>query len=120
MTKGKPTTLAPMQAYQDRYVSPMIENPFEVSLDEKIGLLMNVNDILKKQKKIKIIESSLDFFRTDKIFCSTEGALIEQTIVESGGGYEATAIEKGDAQKRSYPNSHRGDLRAPDMNLSAN
>ncbi|HBC46125.1 MAG TPA: hypothetical protein DCZ43_03690, partial [candidate division Zixibacteria bacterium] len=32
MTKGKPTTLAPVQAYQDSYVSPMIENPFEVSL----------------------------------------------------------------------------------------
>ncbi|HBZ00874.1 MAG TPA: peptidase C69 [candidate division Zixibacteria bacterium] len=111
MTKGKPTTLAPVQAYQDSYVSPMIENPFEVSLDEKIGLLMNVNDILKKQKKIKIIESSLDFFRTDKIFCSTEGAFIEQTIVESGGGYEATATDKGDVQKRSYPNSHRGDFR---------
>ncbi|HBC46124.1 MAG TPA: peptidase C69, partial [candidate division Zixibacteria bacterium] len=40
-----------------------------------------------------------------------EGAFIEQTIVESGGGYEATATDKGDVQKRSYPNSHRGDFR---------
>jgi TldD protein len=111
VTKGKPAVLAPTQIYQDKYISPMIENPFNVSLDEKINLLMNVNDILRKQKKIKIIESSLDFFRNDKIFCSTEGALIEQTIVESGGGYEATAVEKGDAQKRSYPNSHRGDFK---------
>jgi TldD protein len=111
VTKGKPVILASVEICLDKYVSPVIENPFDVPLDEKIGLLMNVSDILRKQKKIKITESSLDFFQNDKIFASTEGALIEQTIIESGGGYEATAIEKGDAQKRSYPNSHRGDFR---------
>jgi TldD protein len=111
VTKKKPAVLAPVRIYDDRYSSPVNEDPFAVSLDEKIDLLMKIDAVLKKRPKIKIAESSLDFFRIDKIFCSTEGALIEQTILESGGGYEATAVDKGEVQKRSFPNSHRGDYR---------
>lgn len=111
VTRKQPAVLAPIEAYTDTYVSPVIEDPFAVPVDEKIGLLLDVTKILKKQPKIKIIETSLDFYKNYKIFCSTEGAFIEQTITESGGGYEATAVDKGDAQKRSYPNSHRGDFR---------
>src|SRR5207253_4156752 len=45
-------------------------------------------------------------------FASSEGAVIEQTIVNSGGGIEATAIADGELQRRSFPNSFRGHLRA--------
>ncbi|MFB0545702.1 MAG: TldD/PmbA family protein, partial [Anaerolineae bacterium] len=41
----------------------------------------------------------------------SEGSFIEQEIVESGGGLEATAVDGGEVQKRSYPNSfgrHQG------------
>ena len=109
ITKKQAAMLAPIQAYIDSYISPVMEDAFAVPLDEKIGMLVDVDKILRKKPKIKITEASLDFFKTYKIFCSSEGALIDQTITESGGGYEATAVEKGDAQKRSYPNSHRGD-----------
>jgi TldD protein len=111
ITRKNPVTLVSVPPYNDKYTSPVSIDPFAVSLDDKIALLMQVDDILRRQPKIKITESSLDFFRTHKIFCSTEGASIEQTITESGAGYEATAVENGEAQKRSYPNSHRGDFR---------
>jgi TldD protein len=111
VTRKEPVTLAQIEPYKDKYFSPTEIDPFAVPLDEKIDLLLRVDGILRKHPKVKIAESSMDFFRTDKVFISTEGALIEQTIIESGGGYEATAVEKGDAQKRSYPNSHRGDFR---------
>ena len=111
VTLKTPVKLAPVEPYKARYISPMTEDPFKVSLDEKIDLLLKVDQTLRKKPKIKISESSMDFYRSDKIFCSTEGAFIEQSITESGAGYEATAVEKGDAQKRSYPNSHRGDFR---------
>lgn len=111
VTKKQTASLAAIDIHQGQYRSPVQEDPFMVPLDEKIDLLIKVSDVLKKRPRIKVIEASMDFFRTDKIYCSTEGALIEQSITESGGGYEATAVEKGDAQKRSYPNSHRGDFR---------
>jgi TldD protein len=111
VTRKQPAILAPVEVFVSKYSSPCLEDPFAVPLDEKIGLLIGVCKILDKQKKIKVSEASLDFYRTDKIFASTEGALIEQTIIETGGGYTATAVEKDDAQKRSYPASHRGDFR---------
>jgi TldD protein len=110
VTKKETISLAPAEPYNDRYITPVSINPFTVPLDEKINLLMKIDATLKKRPEIKITESSLDFFNTDKIFCSTEGAFIEQTITESGGGYEATAVKDGEVQKRSYPNSHRGDF----------
>ncbi|OGC93535.1 MAG: peptidase C69 [candidate division Zixibacteria bacterium RBG_16_53_22] len=111
VTRKAPATLAPVEPFQDAYFSPAEINPFTVPLDEKIDLLMRVDQALHRQPKVKVTESSMDFYRTEKIFCSTEDALIEQTIIESGAGYEATAVENGEAQKRSYPNSHRGDFR---------
>src|SRR5207249_10201700 len=57
-------------------------------------------------------EASLDFLRRRSHFASSEGAAIEQTIVHSGGGIEATAIREGEVQRRSFPNSFRGHLRA--------
>jgi TldD protein len=50
-------------------------------------------------------EASMDFFRDDKVFGNTEGALIEQTITESGAGLLATASDGDDVQRRSYPQS---------------
>src|SRR5436190_1553370 len=43
------------------------------------------------------------------IFASTEGALFDQSVIETGGGIAATAIDSDEVQVRSYPGSHRGD-----------
>ncbi len=108
-TKKEAVKLAPIQPYIDKYVSPCVEDPFAVPLDEKIEMLLAVNKILMKPSKVKTSEGNLNFYKTNKIFCSTEGALIEQSITETGGGFEATAVDGGEVQKRSYPASHGGD-----------
>ncbi len=101
--------LAEVTPYKDHYASPCEKDPFTVPVDEKIGLLLEISDRLKTDALIKTGEASCDFFKTNKIFCSTEGAEIEQDIIESGAGYTATAYDGKEVQKRSYPNSHRGD-----------
>src|ERR1700687_2292191 len=45
----------------------------------------------------------MDFCKDEKVFASTDGACIEQTIVESGAGLMATASDGADVQRRSYP-----------------
>jgi TldD protein len=53
----------------------------------------------------------MEFIRLKKLFASTEGALVEQELYESGAGIEATATSPDDVQNRSYPNSfgrHQG------------
>jgi TldD protein len=109
LTKRGEVTLAKLTPFVDKYRTKFKEDPFNVSLDDKIALLLNITQILRKNKSIKIAEANLDFFRTRKIFCSTEGAFIEQEIMESGGGYTATAVSGSEVQRRSYPGSHGGD-----------
>jgi TldD protein len=55
-------------------------------------------------------EAFMGAYLTEKTFASTEGSFIEQQIVECGAGISATAIEGGEIQVRSYPNSFRGNF----------
>jgi len=110
LTKREDVRLTPTKICQDTYKSSYDLDPFAVSMDKKIGLLLDACDILRKNPKIKVAEGSMEFFKTDKIFASTEGSFIEQSIVESGAGIVATAVEGSEAHKRSYPNSHGGDF----------
>jgi len=109
LTKKEEVRLAEVEPFVGNYSTKFREDPFAVPIDEKLGLLFNLTDILRKNKAVKVAEASLGFYKTNKIFCSTEGAYIEQEIFESGGGYTATAVSGSEVQKRSYPASFRGD-----------
>ncbi len=104
LSQQNPVKLAPVAAYQDKYVTPFQIDPFEVPIGEKAELLLNINDRLLSysDRGIKKASSFLRFTQEDKIFASTEGSLIEQTIYRSYCGYDCTAIVNGDAQSRSY------------------
>jgi TldD protein len=92
-----------------KYVSPVEIDPFKVSLDEKVDLLVRADGAIRQEsKKIKITECDLSFNRVRKIFSSTEGSYITQEITVSGGGISAKAVEGNEVQVRSYPNSFRG------------
>lgn len=106
--KHEPATLAEQEAYTDHYVSQCEVDPFSVPLEAKLDLLIRVCGSLQKSKKIKTAGASMQFFKTNKLFASTEGAMIEQDIVESGAGFEVVAVEGGIAQKRSNSGSSRG------------
>ncbi|MDD5425341.1 MAG: TldD/PmbA family protein [candidate division Zixibacteria bacterium] len=110
LTKHEPVKLAEQEAFVDHYRSDCKKDPFEVPTEDKINLLMQVTELLRKSKKIKTAEASMDFYRTNKLFISTEGAEIEQDIIESGGGFYAVAFQANEAQRRSYPNSFGGDF----------
>ncbi len=110
MTIKEKVKLCEVEPYVDTFNTPYKENPFAVPLTEKLDLLIRVTRELKSHKSVKTADAALDFWKTNKIFVSTEGALIEQNILESGGGYTAIAVEGNETQWRSYPNSHRGDF----------
>ncbi len=87
------------------YRTAVVRDPFTVSLDEKLALLQQADSAMRRAPGIAFAESSLDCLRIEKVFASSEGSYVEQTLVETGGGIEATAINENDLQKRSYPNS---------------
>jgi TldD protein len=108
----EPVRLAEVEPVTDRWETRVQEDPFAVSLEEKVALLMEASRRMQGVKGLAFAEAMLDFYRKRQAFASTEGAAIEQTITHSGGGIEATAIGDGELQRRSFPNSFRGHLAA--------
>ncbi|HUT02713.1 MAG TPA: TldD/PmbA family protein [bacterium] len=106
--KQEDVVLAETEICQGQYVTPIKRDPFAVPLKTKLALLLEADGILRAKDGVKISECNMRFFRTEKTFISSEGADIDQTIYESGGGIAATAIEGNQMLVRSYPNSFRG------------
>jgi TldD protein len=95
---GKPVTT------RTTWRSPMVLDPFTVPLSTKLDLLAAaVAGAETAGPLVTQVEASMDFFRDDKVFANTEGALIEQTITESGAGLMVVASDGDDIQRRSYP-----------------
>jgi len=93
-----------------RYATPVREDPFSVSLDEKVRILLEADREMAGVPGVTIREGSLDWARERKTFASSEGAHTEQEIVEAGGGIEATAVNDSEVQLRSYPQGGGGQL----------
>lgn len=108
--KGKEILFPPVLPTVDRYQTPISLDPLDVSPETKLSLLLKSDEIIRRNKKVKISEAFLGSYKTAKTFASTEGSYIEQEIVECGAGIAATAIDGGVVQVRSYPNSFRGNF----------
>jgi TldD protein len=94
----------------DQYKTQVSIDPFEIVPETKLDLLLKADEIIRRNKRVKISEAFMGSYKTEKIFGSTEGSYIEQEIVECGAGIAATAIEGNEIQVRSYPNSFRGNF----------
>jgi TldD protein len=108
--KGIRVNLSEEEVYVDTYRTPFKKDPFKVSLQEKINLLMETDRILRSEKLVTLTVLVMSFLRYHQVFASTEGALIEQELLESGGGYTAYSLKDGELQSRSYPAAHGGNF----------
>ncbi len=97
--------IGPPKKAVGQYRTPYRTDPFSISLDEKINLLMAADEAMRRVGGIRVAESAIELFRERKTFASTEGSLTEQEITKVGCGIEAMAEGNGDVQNRSYPNS---------------
>ena len=85
-------------------------DPFDVPIAKKLDYLLWATSVLLGPDPIQRAAGHMDFFKRHRYFASTDGASIEQRIIESGAGLEVVAGRDGEAQMRSFPNSHRGAL----------
>jgi TldD protein len=100
--------LSPLEPVTASWESPCKENPFSISLDEKLGILFAATEGMRKNPGVKVAEGTMNFARRTRLFVSTDGACIRQTKITSGAGIAATAVRDGEFQRRSYPVAHGG------------
>lgn len=105
-----PRALAPVEPIKARHTSRYAIDPFEVPLAQKLDYLLWANTALLGPDAVQRATTHMDFYKRWKLFCSTEGAVIEQRLIESGAGLEVVVQRGDEAQTRSFPNSHRGAL----------
>jgi TldD protein len=102
---GPPLEYADVPAVEAEYRTPFEEAPLGVPLADKVEMLIGVTSTMLEVEGIGLARGSLAFWDTDKWFASSQGHRIHQRIVESGGGFDATAIGERETQRRSYPQS---------------
>jgi TldD protein len=104
---GHRRELAPVEAVQGKFRTRVERDPFAIPLADKVELCLRAERALEHED-VKVTSASVRAQREHKVFTSSEGASIEQELVECGGGIDAMAARDGIAQIRSYPSAHGG------------
>lgn len=94
---------APPRAYVDSFATPIVRDPDDIPLGDRVALLLEAEKLLHVSPKISVGRAWIDLWRTDKTFYSTLGSRIEQSIRQTGSGIEALAVGEGEVQSRTFP-----------------
>ena len=100
---GPEMPLADVPVVDDSYETPYNEDAFAVPISDKVDMLIDVTATMQSVAGIALASGNLSFWDTNKWFVSSQGHRIHQHLVESGGGFEATAVGESETQSRSYP-----------------
>jgi len=106
--KQENVRLAAEKAVTAEWTTPHTIDPFSISVEENIDLLLKIDAELRGVAGITLAEANLNFNREEQWFASSEGSNIHQTKYSAGAGYAAYAFAGNEIQKRSYPNSYGG------------
>jgi TldD protein len=108
LAKTHNVKLAPEAPHVDTWQSPYIKDPFRISVERQLDLLLAADKAMRAVKGVTLAEGSMAFKRIDQFFASSTGAAIHQAKMMSGAGIVATSFGANEIQKRSYPNSFGG------------
>src|SRR5246127_5456276 len=106
--KREDVRLAPEKPAVAEWSTPFKIDPFTVSVEQNIELLLKIDAELRSVAGITLAEANLNFNSEEQWFVSSEGADIHQTKLSTGAGCAAYAFAGNEIQKRSYPNSFGG------------
>ncbi len=106
--KQSDVRLAPEKAVTAEWTTPYQRDPFTISVEQNIDLLLKIDSELRSVAGVTMAETNMNFHREEQWFVSSEGANIHQTKYSTGAGYAAHAFAGTEIQKRSYPTSYGG------------
>jgi len=106
--KQSDVRLVPEKPVTAEWATPCKVDPFTISVEQNLALLMKVDAELRSVARVTLAETNMNFRREEQWFFSSEGSNIHQTKITTGAGYVAYAFAGSEIQKRSYPNSFGG------------
>jgi len=106
--RGEPVRLAGIVPAKETYRTPLDKDPFEVGIGEKIALLQQVSDEVRKSPGVFSVTGFMEQRLEERFFASTDGSVIRQRIVQVAPEYSATArdLKARKTKTRTYrPNA---------------
>jgi TldD protein len=100
----RPVVLAPTDPVKDgRWQSPIEIDPFSVSLEDKVALLLKANAEALKVRGARFVNSSMSFVMQEKTFASTDDVFTVQRVYRCLPQLTVTAVDpsSGDFQSRN-------------------
>ena len=98
----QPVHLVPEKTHQETFTTPYEIDPFLVSMDQKIELLLEITAALRKNSRVQKANALMSLRKTKRFFANTEGTNLESLVLTTSAQYQATAVGNGDAKSRIY------------------
>ncbi|MCZ6881900.1 MAG: TldD/PmbA family protein [Gammaproteobacteria bacterium] len=101
---------APQQALKLAFKSKCIQDPFDVSLEDKADLLISANQVMLKNKSVIRAQGYLLFKRVQRWYVNTEGSELTSDVTSSESVIWAIAVGNDDFQERNWkaPSTSQG------------
>jgi TldD protein len=90
----EPVRLAPVEAYRTTWNTPVVKNPFDIPLQPKLDLLLQIHEEALKVPGASFVSAFMQFVNEHKYFASSEGSHIEQSLIRSYPFFSVTAVDK--------------------------
>ncbi len=103
VARDRAVELAPAPAFPNaKWQGAYTVDPFDVTVEEKVDLLLKTNAEALKANKVKFVSSVLFFVKQDRQYANTDGSVIEQNFVRSWPQVAVTAVadDRSDFQTR--------------------
>jgi TldD protein len=99
---GTAVRLAPAAQQVATWQSPAVIAPWDVAIEDKVGLLLRVNEECLQVPAVQFVSSGMFFVKEEKVFANTDGSVIEQTVIRSWTPMQITAMapDRSDFQSR--------------------
>ena len=103
MYQRKKITLASAEKVNATWKSSFQKDPFDVSIDDKIQFLLELNETALGVKGVSFINSSMAWVNEQKFLATSDGSRIEQYIIRGYPNFTVTAVNRanGDFQTRN-------------------
>lgn len=109
-----PVRLAEEEPQVGSYETPLEQDPFEVPLQRRLDDLERALEVMRgddaDNSPIRSVSALMQWHRTRKLFASTSGSRIEQTLTFGGAGIKLVAADDDGSVQRTWPFDYDGGL----------
>jgi TldD protein len=86
--------LAPVEAFDATWNTPVKKNPFDMPLQPKLDLLLQIHEQALKVPGASFVSAAMQFVNEQKYFASSDGSHIHQSLIRSYPSFNVTAVDR--------------------------